>query len=396
MLRRAAASNHPTETASTRDRGVVGSGVAAAWVYLDQKDWIALARVRAGKPCADALSEAAGALAFGVSVGAVVTPFSESHVLEKGGISDPTKRQDVATTIVGLSGRHALAPLHLLWAQEADAFLRLHFGAHVDGEPEPFGKGLPFALGFTDDDVEAPWPADVPEADIAMAEMLAIAEPSRIVLSPKDIERRTRWEKWAKFMTSASQSLIQDREKYNEQDRLAAATLAMLHPALLHRAIGLDVHESFLDFLREEGPWAVVREMPTLAFLTELHRARYPDAHSPWTTNDYHDIHFLCVALAYCSAVCPDHRWGGLARRSEYIASLASSSPQGEMRSRRPQIRCRHSPPGARARPRRCDAMARASLLFAEAHARRAQSRVRQPTVGDRRRTGFGEAHFGR
>ena len=302
-----------------RDREAVATEVAPVWIYLDQKDWIALARLRAGKPCPDGVREAAGALVAHVSAGDVVTPFSESHVLETGGISDPTKRQEVATTIVLLSRRHALAPLHSLWAQEADAFLRRKFGAVVDAEPEPCGKGLAFALGFADDDFHAPWPVDAPEADIAMAEMFAIAEPGRIGLSPADIERRTRWEKWAEFVTSASQSLIQDREKYNEQDRLAAVTLGMLDNALLGRAVGLDVHEPFLDFLREEGPWAVVQEMPTLAVLTELHRTRYPDAQSPWTTNDYHDIHFLCVALAYCSAVCPDHRWGDLARRSEYI-----------------------------------------------------------------------------
>lgn len=93
----------------------------------------------------------------------------------------------------------------------------------------------------------------------------------------------------------------------------------MVHPALLHRAIALDVHKAFLEVLREEGPWAVIREMPTLGVLTELHRVRYPDVKVAWTRNDYHDVRFLCVALAYCSAVFADNRWGDLARRSEYI-----------------------------------------------------------------------------
>lgn len=194
-----------------REREAVATDVEPARIYLDQKDWIALARLRAGKPCADGVREAADALVAHVSAGEVVTPFSESHVLETGGISNPTKRQEVATTIVVISRRHALAPLHSMWAQEADAFLRHHFGAVVDFQPAPHGKGLAFALGFTDDDFDAPWRADAPEADIAMAEMFAIAEPDRIGLSPADIERRTRWEKWAKFLTSASQSLIQDR-----------------------------------------------------------------------------------------------------------------------------------------------------------------------------------------
>ncbi len=44
-------------------------------------------------------------------------------------------------------------------------------------------------------------------------------------------------------------------------------------------------------------------------------------AQSPWTANDYHDVRFLSVALAYCSAACPDRRWGDLALRSEYIVN---------------------------------------------------------------------------
>jgi len=302
----------------------------ASWLYLDQKDWINLARVRAGKRCAANLREAAAALLSLVAAGHVVTPFSESHVLETGGIGNPTKRQQVATAIILLSRRNALAPLRCLWAQEADALLRRRFGAETEVDPEPFGKGLAFALGFAEDDLTPPWPPDAPEGDIALAEIFAIAEPSRIGMSREDIERRIGREKWARFLTSTSQFLIKDRATHNEQDRLATMTLSMIHPALLHRAIALDAHVAFLEFLQEEGPWAVIREMPTLGVLTELYRVRYPDVNTSWTANDYHDVQFLSVALAYCSAACLDNRWGDLARRSEYILTRGAFIATGE------------------------------------------------------------------
>jgi hypothetical protein len=157
-----------------------------------------------------------------------------------------------------------------------------------------------------------------------MAEMYAIAEPWRIGLSEADLERRGRWDKWAESANALAQRLIEDRNKFNEQDRMAAVTFHMLGPlghSLLDRAIALDVHEQLLKFLRDEGFWAAVREMPALAFLTELQRVRYPDVESPWTTRDYHDVRFLAVALAYCSAVCADRQWGNLAQRSEYIVN---------------------------------------------------------------------------
>jgi hypothetical protein len=115
--------------------------------------------------------------------------------------------------------------------------------------------------------------------------------------------------------------LIEDRDKYNEQDRVAALTVTMLHRDMIGRAIGHDVQDQFLAFLRDAGPWALIQEMPSLAVHAELLRARYPDTQAPWIRNDYHDVHFLSVAFAYCDAVCPDHRWADLAARSEYIAN---------------------------------------------------------------------------
>lgn len=222
-------------------------------------------------------------------------------------------------TIMLVSKRHALAPLHMLWEQEADAFLARSLGASVDGAPEPFGRGLAFALGFSEDELRLPWPADASEADIAMVEMNAIAEPGRSGLSPEDIERRVRWNGWVESITSTGEALVEDRHKYNEQHRLAAMTLSMLGNEMIGRAIGHGVQDSYLMFLGDEGPWAVVQAMPSLGVLTELLRVRYPDTQARWTTRDYHDVRFLSVALAYCEAVCPDTRWGELALRSQYI-----------------------------------------------------------------------------
>jgi hypothetical protein len=321
-------------------------------LYLDQKDWISLARVRLQK--ADrAERRAAAALAKGFGTGRLIVPFSESHVLETGARAQPSKRLDVAMTIMLLSKRHALAPVHQVWVQEADAFLARRFGAPVAGEPEPFGKGVAFALGIPEDKLTLPWAADASEAEVAMVEMYAIAEPGRAGLSGYDIERQARWDALVDTITSTSKHLVKDRERYNEheQDRLAAVTLTMLGNELIGRAIGYDVHDAYLDLLREEGPWAVIREIPSLAVMTELLRVRYPDVQAPWTTHDYHDVRFLSTALAYCDAVCPDRRWGELALRSEHIAIARSSSRRAGMRCRRRSRGCSGDSDG-RGRPR--------------------------------------------
>lgn len=299
-------------------------------LYLDQKDWIALSRHRLGKPSPEQLRRNAEALVKGIVAGHLIVPFSESHVLETGAVGQPTQRADVAMTIILLSRRHAVAPLQALWVQEADAFFERRFGASIDSPPQPFGKGIAFALGFNEHEMTLPWTAETPEADIALAEMYAIAEPWRVELSPEDIDRRDRWHRWADTFTSTSNMLIEDRDKYDEQNRLAALTVTMLHREIMGRAIGHDVQDQLLEFLREAGPWAAIREMPSLAVRTELLRARYPDIQTPWVKNDYHDVHFLSVALAYCDAVCPDHRWADLAKRSEYIANRGAIIASGQ------------------------------------------------------------------
>jgi hypothetical protein len=59
-------------------------------LYLDQRDWIALARVRLQK-ARPADRRAAAALAEGFDTGRLIVPFSESHVLEMGrGNSQPS------------------------------------------------------------------------------------------------------------------------------------------------------------------------------------------------------------------------------------------------------------------------------------------------------------------
>lgn len=289
-------------------------------LYLDQKDWIAVSRVRLQR-ARPADRRAAAALAEGFDTGRLIVPFSESHVLETGKRQQPAKWLDVAMTLMLLTKRHALAPLHSLWIQEADAFLARRFGASVDGVPEPFGKGLAFALGIREDELTLPWAADASEAEIAMVEMYAIAEPVRSGLSAHDHERRARWDAWAKAIASTSRELVKDRHKYNEQDRLAMLTLTLLGNEMIGRAIGRNVQDAYLAVLCDDGPWAVVREMPSLAVLTELFRLSYRDTTRRWTANDYHDTRFLSTALAYCDAVCPDRHWGRLALESEHIAS---------------------------------------------------------------------------
>lgn len=259
---------------------------------------------------------------------------SESHILEIWNIGNPRQRSDLARELITLSRRRAIAPLHRIWQEELAWFLHRQFG--IGGvPPEPFGKGLAFAFGFTDAEFAPPWPDDAREVDIALTEYMVLAEPDRSGLSQEELRRRNEWTGWSDSAQREFGNLLQERGKYNEQDRIAAATLSMVIQSLVGHVIGKDVHEAFLEYLEEHAPWGLLRELPSVAVLSELFRLRYPNSNKTWTRTDYHDLRFLSVALSYCHGVTADNFWSDLALRSEYIRELGTIIGSGDGAIRR-------------------------------------------------------------
>jgi hypothetical protein len=293
-------------------------------LYLDQKDLIGFARTGLGKADHRIDPDIATALEQTVASGHVAVPLSEAHVVETARVSDPARRLAIARVIASLTQRHAIAPMSVLWRDEFLMFIRSTFGASTAARPQPFGRGLPFALGLDSVAVES-WMDGLSHADIVMTEMFAIAEPGRSSPSTFEVERTERRGQWRAQMEAASRQLVGDRRRYDERERLAAATFAMLDNEPLHVAIEFDVVDDFLRFLQEQGTWACVQQLPTLMVFTELHRLRYPDRSAEWRATDFDDLRFLSVALAYCDAVTADKHWATLARRSPAIAARGAT-----------------------------------------------------------------------
>jgi hypothetical protein len=293
--------------------------VTPARLYLDQKDWIQLAKLRAGDPTVEQLRPAGQLLAQRVVTGGISVPLSQNHVLETWNTRDAGQRFNLASVMLALSRRAAIAPMNVVWKQELDQFLGRQFGVGPGTPPTPFGTGLMFALGLTAEEVES-YPQ---EADVPLMEFLVLSEPEGVGsgLRERADQRRAGWIRWAQAGEAAAAQLLPDRGRYNEQDRLAAVTLSLLGNQLIDQAIGRGAHETLLAFLRSEGPWALVRQLPSLATFTELHRLRYPNVSRPWEAQDYHDLQSLSVALAYCDGVLPDRFWGDIARRSAILTN---------------------------------------------------------------------------
>lgn len=295
-------------------------------LYLDQKDWITVAKVRAQKPDAHHLRDVVASLVKLAVSRSISTPLSESHVYETWTIGPVRQREDLAWAMMLLSRRDAIAPLRALWEQEADSLFRDRFSGTRDSQIRPFGVGVTFAMFGT----EHEYPAEATESDKALTEILVMSEPHRSSLEAEQAEWLERWVRWTDLQTEAAHHLADDRRGLDPRDRAAAMTLQMLGDGLFQRALVNDVHEEVLEALRADGPWALVQGIPTLATLAELLRIRHANVATPWKRSDFHDLRFLSVALTYCDRVSCDNAWADLARRSPFISGRGVQIVSGE------------------------------------------------------------------
>ena len=295
-------------------------------LYLDQKDWIAVAKVRAQKPDVQHLRDVVARLVELAASRSISTPLSESHLYETWTIGPARQREDLAWVMTLISRRDAISPLRAIWEQEADSFFRERFGGRNDTQIRPFGVGVTFAMFG----IEHEYPSDAPESEKALTELLVMSEPHRSSVEAAQAEWLEGWERWTDLQTKAARQLADDRRGLDPRDRAAAIALQMLGDGFFQRCLVNNVHEEVLEALRGEGPWALVRRIPTIATLAELLRLRHANIATPWKRSDFHDLRFLSVALVYCDRVSCDKAWADLARRSSFVSARGVQIVSGE------------------------------------------------------------------
>ena len=294
-------------------------------VYFDQRDLIALARARAGKHGGAISQVTFDRMRQLATDGKLIGPISESHCYEIWNIANGRKRNDLSEVAILLSRRFALAPLRMIWRQELQQLLA-RFGATPADQPTPIGVGVLFAFGMA----EHQYPADATEVIRAQAEAFFLSEPDRDGLGTDELERRKVWDEWALHQQEFAQQLAPGRHQYNNHDRAAMATLNLLGQEFHTQVLGTIPHpQDFLTAMKDEGPWSLVQELPSIGVLSELTRLKWENQEATWTRNDLHDLRYLSVALAYCDMVSVDNAWAALAQRSEFIRGLNSEIISG-------------------------------------------------------------------
>lgn len=293
-------------------------------VYLDQRDWITLARQHYGKTQDD---EVAGVLALvreASAAGHASFPLSASHYIETYHHCDSGRRGRLGTFMAEISRFHTIASAPDLLEAEVHVAICSVAGVKPTHTPVPFGVGVRHAFGkdappsyFTDRELEKRVVARF-GADWVFKhfETALLAGPDKqlpadgIALPTREFPQRQ-----LDFELETARKL---REWGHNSDRAHRAVLAQEAQDvvdLVNQAstmIGIDVGSVFGS---RDSLTAFVLSLPAKAAVCRLRMSGHEDQNFCWHIGDLYDITALGTAAGYCDVVVAEKRWGSILRR---------------------------------------------------------------------------------
>jgi hypothetical protein len=328
-------------------------------VYLDQKDWINLAKASTGHPDGRCYQEALEVLREAAASSRAVIPLSAMHFMEMAGTKSARQRFAVAQVMEELSGFATLISRSVLMRLELEAVL----DAAAGPRPTPFtpiplvGRGAPFALGIqgqfrirsdegdVTEEVRRAHPGGVEEFDRVIAQ--ATFDLDRASLrGPTDAElpalrsygwdptvarrianERAQGEREQATRFDAPPPIPDDRtdwrrERVRDVIRARYVAFELLDP--LNEGLAARRVELGEVWGEPEAARRVADAMPSadvcISLLTEYHR----DPQFNWTANDIFDIDALSVAVAYCDLIVTDKKAVDALRRGRVPERLGS------------------------------------------------------------------------
>ncbi|MGW6457521.1 hypothetical protein ACWF94_16645 [Streptomyces sp. NPDC055078] len=290
-------------------------------VYLDQRDWVALARQHYGRSHDDAIAGVLAMVREASESGHASFPLSAVHYQETYHQRDPDRRRRLGAFMAEISRYHTIAGAPDLLAAEVHVAVSVLTGATPNHAPVPFGIGANHAFKqmkgyFTNPETErraiAQFGADAvadhfekallmgPEEQLPAA---GIALPTREFSQRQlDFERETarKLRHWG-HTSDRAHRLVLAQEAHDIIAPLNAEIAAGSHIRAL-----VDDRAALTDFMMS---------LPAKAAICRMRMSAHEDKNFRWHLGDLNDITALGTAAAYCDIVVGEKHWGSILRR---------------------------------------------------------------------------------
>jgi len=293
-------------------------------VYLDQRDWIKLARQHYGVDHDDGVAGVLAMVREASKAGHASFPLSSAHYVETYHQRDPGRRQRLGAFMAEISRFHAIATAPDLLDAELHVALCHLAGVEPSHQPVPFGRGARHAFGksmapsyFSDPERERQAIAYFGEEAVFKFFETAlitgpdqqlpangIALPSREFAQRQlDFERDTarRIREWG-HTSDRAHRLVLTQEAAGMLDQLNRAA----------EAIRFDMRPVLNS---GEAMKAFMLSLPAKGNVCRLRMSAHENQNFRWQIGDLSDMTALATAAGYCDVVVAERQWGSILRR---------------------------------------------------------------------------------
>jgi hypothetical protein len=297
--------------------------VALKRVYLDQRDWITLARQHYGRTDDDTIAGVLAMVREASAAGHASFPLSAAHYMETYHQHDPGRRQRLGAFMAEISRFHTIASAPDLLEAEVHTAVCALADVEPTQRPVPFGRGLAHAFGpdappyFTDPELEkrvivrfgAEWVFEYFER-IALTGPDTQLPVDGIALPTREFAQRQ-----LNFERDTARKLREWGHSSDRAHRLvltqeAQDVVAPLNDAAT--ALGVDLHAvlNSRELLTE-----FMLSLPAKGAICRLRMSGHEDQGFRWHIGDLNDVSALGTAAGYCDIVVSEKHWGHVLRR---------------------------------------------------------------------------------
>ena len=289
-----------SDSAPLRNRSVV---------YLDQKDWSSLAKLRHEPKSVSPPAErdAAKEIIELAKRNKIILPMSAGHLSETCKWTNDRRRYNLALTILQFSrGWQMCDPLTVRRSELRGSLLT---SRNADPSPLPVFTLAPDALhaGRSREITTAEIGIEGERERLALNALTSITATIDILLdvNPIEVAPTPGWvQKFQEFTNWLStQSLISDQKR--KRIEISVLSDTSIEVAKEAHAIGLTSDE--MRIWLEKRARSEIRSMPTLGLFTEVLQQKHLNPGTNWMPNDLVDLMYLTCAAAYADYVVGDN-----------------------------------------------------------------------------------------